>query len=98
MIRTSLAISQQTANTITERVIAVERNENTTLGVRDHRRWGGRAERSAGTEPCTPAPRWPSRSDQSPRYTGPDTELDTVELADGTLLECGGILVATTLH
>jgi thioredoxin reductase len=29
---------------------------------------------------------------------GAAPELDAVELADGTLLECGGVLVATTLH
>lgn len=29
---------------------------------------------------------------------GPDTDLEAIELADGTLLECGGMLVATTLH
>jgi thioredoxin reductase len=29
---------------------------------------------------------------------GPGAELETVELADGTRLECGGVLIATTLH
>ena len=29
---------------------------------------------------------------------GPGAELETVELADGTQLDCGGVLVVTTLH
>lgn len=29
---------------------------------------------------------------------GPGTEMETVELADGTHLDCGGVLVAATLH
>ena len=29
---------------------------------------------------------------------GPGAELETVELADGTHLDCGGVLVVTTLH